>query len=621
VTSRARLGVVLALGAAACHPAPAPSGRPRSSAGGTHVGEVASNILRADYAGSAVCARCHAQIYRRWMASPMHNMTRPADRAAIRARFAGAFRFKDDVARFDQSGTERHVTLERPGAAPRRFLVTKVIGGHHREDFVGVEEGARGPERILPVSYSFSSESWRYKGYSVMTPERPELRPGAVWSRTCIFCHNTAPYFSTIFGALAGAVGGPSPGPYQGEVVDPLLPADRRWQLRVTDELALERAAKDELVRMGDERAVTGAAPVVAEAVKATRARFAERDLVEVGIGCESCHGGSREHVEHVGLAPSLLPKSAFLKLEGPRGAPDEVRAQAVNRVCARCHQVLFTRYPYTWEGGRRAEAPGGSHINSGEARDLLLGGCAGALSCVACHDPHAPAEEVRPALESLEGSTGDAVCLRCHGRYAGDEALRAHTHHDPSGAGARCMACHMPKKNMSLDNRLTRYHRIGSPTDRARVEGDRPIECALCHADRTVESLVSTMEGWWQKRYDREALVRLYGATEVNPLQATLEHGRPHEQATAIATLGAYRIRASAPAIAALLTHGVPIVRYYAEAALAQILARPPGIDLFQADSAIEAQAAAYLRGFGLAPVRPQRGNATTSAGGTDED
>ena len=64
-----------------------------------------------------------------------------------------------------------------------------------------------------------------------------------------------------------------------------------------------------------------------------------------------------------------------------------------------------------------------------------------------------------------------------------------------------------MPKKNMGLDYALTRYHRIGSPTDPARVERDRPLECALCHADKSVDALVGTMEPWWGKRYDREAL------------------------------------------------------------------------------------------------------------------
>ena len=117
-----------------------------------------------------------------------------------------------------------------------------------------------------------------------------------------------------------------------------------------------------------------------------------------------------------------------------------------------------------------------------------------------------------------------------------------------------------MAKKNMGLDYALIRYHRIGSPTDPRRVLGDRPLECALCHADRSVEELVSTMERWWGKRYDRAALRALYGDDlTVNALRATLALGKPHEQAVAIAVLGQSGDRTAIPAIAAAARPRLP--------------------------------------------------------------
>ena len=79
---------------------------------------------------------------------------------------------------------------------------------------------------MLPVSYVFETRSFRLKGYSVMVGERPGLRAGGVWNETCIFCHNTVPYFDALWGELPGP-GAPT---YQGEVVDRLLPRERRWR-------------------------------------------------------------------------------------------------------------------------------------------------------------------------------------------------------------------------------------------------------------------------------------------------------------------------------------------------------------------------------------------------------
>jgi predicted CXXCH cytochrome family protein len=272
---------------------------------------------------------------------------------------------------------------------------------------------------------------------------------------------------------------------------------------------------------------------------------------------------------------------------------PKATRAAEINRVCARCHQVLFSRYPFTWEGGRRNVAAGGSHINSGEARDFLLGHCSSALACTACHDPHGGASAVAVrSPESLSPPSGNDVCTPCHVELAPRDRLRAHAHHDPDGHGGSCVACHMARKNMGLDGVLTRYHRIGSPTDPERVLGDRPLECALCHSDKSVRSLVDAMESWWPVRYPRQRLEELYGSLDVKVMRATLERGKPHEQAVAIATLGEVHSRSDVPLIAERLLSEYPLVREWAKRALVSILGRCD-VDLSADDRAIAEQAA----------------------------
>ena len=592
--------ICVALGArcGAAHPSPVGLGAGVAPGGPAGAGaRVRSNILRADYAGSGSCAHCHADIQAAWSGSPMHLMTRVPLGAAIHAPFDGdgdgdgdgsggstesraTFRFKDDTARLVERDGARYMQLTSAQYGAHRYRVTRVIGGRYREDFAGVEVGAPDTrELLLPVSYVFETRSFRLKGYSVLVGERPGLRAGGVWSETCVFCHNTVPYFDALWGELAGS-GAPA---YQGAVVDRLLPRDRRWRFDVSagGEAALVDAVAAEVGAVGgtppragdDRRAALG------HGIRELRAHFGADHFVEVGIGCEACHGGSREHVADPRVHPDFAPRSAFLQAR-PDGGGEITRAEQVNRVCARCHQVLFSRYPFTWEGEmRRGGRPGGSSITSGEARDFLLGGCARQMSCTTCHDPHA--EDRRADLERLATSAGNAVCVRCHPRYATPPALAAHAHHDPAGAGASCVACHMPRKNMGLGYALTRYHRIGLPDDPARVEHDRPIECALCHADKTVAALVDKMEAWWGRKYDRAALTNLYGTLDARPLHATLMRGKAHEQAVAVGVLGEAHRTEALPGVARQLANPFPLVRYYARRAVDALAPRPCPVDL----------------------------------------
>lgn len=515
----------------------------------------------------------------------MHGMTRDARGAHVRAPFDGTrWRFKGDNLALEQRDGDRFVRLEPAVGVAKTYRVTRVIGGRTREDFVGVDtdSGADPAEVVLPVSFVFATRALRYKGYSVMVRERATLRAGPVWGRTCIFCHNTVPEMDRLLAAIAGD----RAHPYQGESVDRWLPVERRAQVQVVDDRAFAAATRAEITRLGGEPPVpdAGARESAARAIDVVRARFEGRSLLEVGIGCEACHGGGREHASDPGVHPSFVPVAPWLDVRLPSGD-----AQARNRVCARCHQVLFTRYPFTWEGGRRDAGAGGSHVNSGEARDYLLGACAGAMACTACHDPHGGDD--RDRRRWLSTPAGNVTCTGCHGDLADPVRVRAHAHHDPAGAAGACVACHMPRKNMGLDGTLTRYHRIGSPTDPARVLGDRPLECALCHADKSVRGLVDVMEAWWPVRYPRQQLEALYGTLDANVMRATLERGKPHERVVALATLGEAGARDAAPLMGRELLDDYPLVREWAKRALESLRGRCD-VDLAADDATIARQA-----------------------------
>jgi predicted CXXCH cytochrome family protein len=596
--------LVLVVGLTGC-PSPGPVRRAPPSnidiAPGT---PVASNILRRDYVGSAECSYCHAEIYNAWLRSPMHGMTRDASGATIRAPFTAAvFRFKGDQITMETRGSQRFMRLHTRADGESLYRITRVIGGRYREDFVGVNvtgksdseaDPGEGDERVMPVSYVFATESWRYKGYSVLVKERPRLQVAGVWRTGCVFCHNTVPYFSTLFDDLQDRRAS-----YQGSVSNHLLPVSRRWEVVATNRVGLVRALREEIEFLGgDGSGVSALEDGLSRAIETTRERFRPEHFVEVGIGCESCHGGSRQHAADPRLRPTFEVRSDIVGERPVSGTRSPSRTQWINRTCMRCHTVLFTRYAYTWEGGHRYRNPGGSNINSSEARDFALGGCANQLSCTSCHDPHA--EDSPEALRALGEDAGTQLCTSCHLDLRSREAVAAHSHHDPDGAGASCIGCHMPRKNLGLGYRLTRYHRIGTPADRVRVENDRPLECALCHTDRSVAFLVDTMERWWGRSYSRDRLRAIYGRNlSVNPLRATLRRGKPHEQAVAAVVLGEARDSAEASAIAEHLAHPYPLVRYFAAQALFDLHGEWPAVDLDADAPAIQAQARQWLAAY----------------------
>ncbi|HEY4181648.1 MAG TPA: cytochrome c3 family protein [Kofleriaceae bacterium] len=564
---------------------------------------VASNVLRSDYAGSATCGDCHADIASKWAKSPMHNMTRDAATAVIKAPFDGATLTVggESAMMFMQDGA-RFVRVQQAGKE-KLFRVTKVVGGRYREDFVGLDvtgdpdplHASIGVERVLPATFVFSTQSWRYKGYSVMVKERPELSVRAVWSTECIPCHNTLPLATMLYDDLYG----PDLPAYQGKVSDRLLPRSLIWTAHSLDDTKLASVLHDEIKFLGGEQPADPSlhAALPAAAI-ATETYLDGPKLVEVGIGCEACHNGAKQHVADPTIKPTYAATSDVLAVVPPGGGTG-TRAQWINRTCAKCHTVLFTRYPYTWEGGERKHNPGGSTTNSGEGRDFQLGGCASQMACTTCHDPHA--EDPAAALAELATTKGNKVCVTCHGKYESEAAQLQHSHHQGGSAGSACISCHMPKKNMGLDYHLVRYHRIGSPNDKNRVAKDRPIECALCHAQKSVEELTATMEKWYGKRIDREALKQLYGPDlSVPAMPATLERGKPHEQAVAIATLGldpdANARAASIALIAPQLAHPYPLVRWFAQRALEQLTGEKLGIDLNASAATLSAQASAWL-------------------------
>jgi hypothetical protein len=421
------------------------------------------------YAGSATCRRCHEDHYASWHRTFHRTMTAEATEAAVRGDFSGAtLRHAGVVARMDRdpAGVFRMTFTPEAGGPSRTAIVARTVGSRRYQQYL---TDVGGTLWRLPVAYSVEERRWFPMTSAFLFPDdapaapdpaRPAFGGGvfdrhvARWNDNCVFCHNVAP----------------DPG---------RDPASGAFRTRVA----------------------------------------------ELGVACEACHGPGAEHARrnadpvrrytlHAGAGPDpTIVNPARLS---PARAAD---------VCGRCHgqriaddvgPFLAHGDPFVpgddlglytaplWRdtplgGDREAFAarfwPDGTpRLTAYEYQGLLQSRCAqrGALTCTTCHGMHEgdPRGQLRAAFAG-GGAASDGMCTGCHAALAGDEAKARHSRHDPAGAGARCVACHMPRVVYGVLD-VHRSHRIeipGAPLPALAGRGrdlvdDRPDACALCHDD-----------------------------------------------------------------------------------------------------------------------------------------
>ena len=410
-----------------------------------------SNIHPADYVGVEACAECHVEKHADWLKHPHGRMNQDASQASILGDFSGARATYADVdAVFDRDGQDYRITLFRNGEVERRYRVTRTVGSRFTQMYVGVLTQGPEPEGHviystegkLPFGYWITRKRWYPVNYfdSDMLPDYDDAGSNERaaghntrlhrWERSCIFCHNTYAFEHRLRSGMQEAIGFP------------------KGHLRLDP------------------------APEV-------RRELPAGDLSALGIGCESCHFGGREHVQAEGERPMrFLPSAPDLTFEAASETlvkDGQQSAYVVNSICAQCHSARVTRYPN-----------GASTWNSSEAHDMLGGACANAIKCTDCHDPH----RAGPLVNGPDRPEHIAACVTCHG----ESSSRKHTRHS---SGVSCLDCHMPRIVQGLDA-VIRTHRISSPSDATMLEQAAPNACNLCHLDKSIAwTLAELQRGW----------------------------------------------------------------------------------------------------------------------------
>lgn len=431
------------------------------------VAEPYSNIQRADYVGPERCGECHEDNYALWRQHPHSRMNANAGPDAVLGDFSGASiayagfangpdRFvPGGRATFYTRGDDYLVDVASPtGTLQRRFKVARTIGSRLVQMYTAVQ--LEGPEPAahaiytselrLPYGYHLERNRWHSTpyfdhGYTMERPDNPipqAITPGLdVWTTNCATCHNTYAY-------------------------------SQRWQVKTVYHAGFPR--KD----FRGALAVEPAGTIVSE-----------DDLVTLGISCESCHFGGREHAENerpIRFMP-VHEELALARTERlPEGATERETPYVINAICGQCHGRPVATYPN-----------GGVDANSAEGYDMR-GACGGQVKCTDCHNPHEAGPPLGAGLPDNPAHV--AACTTCHGEYTEPAAAAAHSRH-PATADVSCLDCHMPRLIRGIQA-VSRTHHISSPTDLATYTRGAPNACSLCHLDKPVAWVLESLGEHW---------------------------------------------------------------------------------------------------------------------------
>jgi hypothetical protein len=323
-------------------------------------------------------------------------------------------------------------------------------------------------EHMIPFGYWSSIGRWLPKHY--FDTDGPELLRDGIpvvegidkfqdvrpWTSVCLSCHNTAPYAYRAAHKLYAGFPDATVSVAAGRLSTVLAPT------------------------------VT-AGPTLASLEEINRNLQPDRHLVTLGISCESCHFGGREHAQGAGPI-AFLPTSPYVKITSHRSdqalTDDRKNARTLTGICSQCHSGFARLYPN-----------GGSTCNSREGLDFNSGYCTSRMTCVHCHEPHTAG----PPAGGPTNPAHVAVCSTCHVSYADPQKAIAHARHS-AGSGVTCLDCHMPRLTLGLDA-LVRTHRVSHPVEQAMITHGAPNACNLCHLDQTLRWTLDQLERGWGRR------------------------------------------------------------------------------------------------------------------------
>jgi len=234
------------------------------------------------------------------------------------------------------------------------------------------------------------------------------------------------------------------------------------------------------------------------------------KQVAEWNVGCEKCHGPGSAHVEQ--------------PTQGNIVNPARMDYISANDTCIQCHsqgrpltspiEGKYYDWPVGFHIGLNLQdywqleehnlgqttfthfADGTAHKNRMQGNDFVQSVMyRRGVTCFDCHDVHGTdnyAQLRKPVNQ---------ICLDCHGsgsRNGPREAtLAEHTHHKDGSTGSECVACHMPKVEVTIPGVFVSAHTFAFITPAMTDQYKIPNACTSCHTDKTTAWATDALRHW----------------------------------------------------------------------------------------------------------------------------